>query len=216
MRYIFYALLCIGVALANFFLITTIVDCVLMGKLHFHFATKCRKKQFVISGANRIDIQDGYKCSAFSSAYLLRHWGVEAGGNELYGLMPNKMKDGYVYPKGIQKLLPQYGFRVKYCAGNIAALKNAVSIGSPVIVMIRIRPDKNWLHYVPVVGYDEENIFVAESLAELANCDGQSYNRKIPIGEFKKLWNTAMLKLPLYRNTYMTATLVDADEVRKH
>lgn len=192
--------------LVNYLVITTIVDCVLMGRLHFCFALKCGKKSFVIAEENRIDLQDGYKCSAFASAYVLRHWGIEANGNDLYEMMPNKMKDGYVYPKGIQNLLPQYGLRVKYCSGNLSALKNEVSKGNPVIVMIRIRSDRDWLHYVPVVGYDEENIFVAESLKEFANCSEQFYNRKISIREFKKLWNTAMLKMPVYRNTYMVVS----------
>lgn len=203
MKYMLLALLCIGVTLVNYFIITTIVDCILMGRLHFRLAIKCKEKQFIITKENHIDFQDGYKCSAFSSAYVLRHWGVEANGNELYAIMPNKMKNGYVYPEGIRNLLSQYGFAVKYCTGNITALKNAVSMGNPVIVMIRVRTDKNWLHYVPVVGYDEENIFVAESLAEMVNCDEQNYNRKIPISEFKKLWNTVMFKMPFYRNTYM-------------
>lgn len=210
MNYIIPILLCIIVSLANYFIITTIVDCILMGKLHFCFSSRCRKKKFVITKANRIDMQSGYKCSAFSSAYVLRHWGIAASGDDLYDIMPNKMKDGYVYPKGIQNLLPQYGLQVKYCAGNIASLKNEVSTGNPVIVMLRIRPDKNWLHYVPVVGYDEENIFVAESLAELVNCSEQYCNRKIPMKAFKKLWNTGMLKMPLYRNIYITAQLPES------
>lgn len=190
----------------NYLVITTIVDCILMGRLHFCFVLKCGKKSFVIAEENRIDLQDGYKCSAFASAYVLRHWGIEANGNDLYEIIPNKMKNGYVYPKGIQNLLHQYGLRVKYCSGNLSALKNEVSKGNPVIVMIRIRPDRDWLHYVPVVGYDEENIFVAESLNEFENCSEQFYNRKIPIREFKKLWNTAMLKMPVYRNTYMVVS----------
>lgn len=70
--------------------------------------------------------------------------------------------------------------------------------------MIKIRPDKNWLHYVPVVGYDGQNIFVAEPLAELSNCNEPHYNRRIPAKEFKKLWNTAMPKMPLYANTFFT------------
>lgn len=176
-----------------------------MGALHFAFSNKCRKKEAVITKTNRVDIQSGYKCSAFSSAYILRHWDIEEHGDNLYEIIPNKMKDGYVYPKGILKLLPQYGLNVKYCAGNITALKNEVSAGNPVIVMIRIQTDKNWLHYVPVVGYDEQYIFVAESLEEFVNCDEQYYNRKIPIREFEKLWNTSMLKMPFYKNTYITA-----------
>lgn len=190
--------------LVNYFIITTIVDSVLMGALHFHFSVKCRTKEFVIKKANRIDLQSGYKCSAFSSAYILRHWDIEEDGENLYEVIPNKMKDGYVYPRGILNILPQYGFKVKYCSGNIAALKNEVSKGNPVIVMIRIQTDKDWLHYVPVVGYDEQNIFIAESLSDLVNSNEQYYNRKISVKEFEKLWNTSMLKMPFYRNTYIT------------
>lgn len=188
--------------LINYVIITTIVDSFLMGVLHFRFSMKCRKKEFVVTKANRIDLQSGYKCSAFSSAYILRHWDIEKDGNNLYDVIPNKMKDGYVYPKGIMNLLSQYDFKVKYCAGNITALKNEVSKGNPVIMMIRIQTDKNWLHYVPVVGYDEQYIFIAESLADFVNCNEQYYNRKISINEFRKLWNTSMLKMPFYRNTY--------------
>ena len=100
--------------------------------------------------------------------------------------------------------LSKNGFKVKYCRGNLNALKNAVATGNPVIAMIKIRPDKNWLHYIPVVGYDGQNIFVAESLAELSNCNEPHYNRRIPAKEFKKLWNTAMPKMPLYANTFFT------------
>lgn len=192
-------------SLMNYIIITTTVDSVLMGILHFHFSIKCRKKEFVITKTNRIDIQNGYKCSAFSAAYVLRHWDIEANGNSLYKVIPNKMKDGYVYPKGILKLLLQYGFKVKYRTGNITTLKNEISKGNPVIVMIRIQTDKKWLHYVPIVGYDEQYIFIAESLEELTNCNEQYYNRKIAIREFRKLWNTSMLKMPFYRNTYMVA-----------
>lgn len=182
----------------------TIVDCFLMGVLHFHFSMKCRKKEVVITKANRIDLQNGYQCAAFSSAYILRHWDIEEHGDNLYEVIPNKKKDGCVYPRGIRSLLSQYGFKVKYCAGNIAALKNEVSKGNPVIVMIWTQTDKNSLHFVPVVGYDEQYIFVAESLEGFVNSNEQYYNRKISIKEFKKLWNTSMLKAPFYRNTYIT------------
>ncbi len=73
------------------------------------------------------------------------------------------------------------------------------------IVMIRVREDKNWLHYVPVVGFDEQNIFLAESLEDMVNCNEKCYNRKVDNKTFRRLWNTSMLRQPLYRNTYMVA-----------
>lgn len=60
-------------------------------------------------------------------------------------------------------------------------------------------------YYVPVVGWDESYIFIAESFRNLSNCEEGYYNRKVTIEEFKRLWNTAGWKMPLYRNTYITA-----------
>lgn len=55
---------------------------------------------------------------------------------------------------------------------------------------------------MPVVGYDENNIFLAESLSELMNCNHEIYNRKLSYEEFERLWNTSMLKMPLYTHTF--------------
>lgn len=57
--------------LVNYAIITTIADSFLMGALYFHFSIKCRKKEGAITKANRIEFQNGYQCSAFSSAYFL-------------------------------------------------------------------------------------------------------------------------------------------------
>ena len=197
-------LLITAISFISYFMTTTVVDIALMGRLNFCFSAKVKAKEFLITKANRIDFQDGFKCSGFSSAFVMRHWNISADGNSAYEKMPNKMRVGYVYPKGIFNFLSSNGFKVKYCRGNLNSLKNAVPTGNPVIAMIKIRPDKNWLHYVPVVGYDGQNIFVAESLAELSNCNEPHYNRRIPAKEFKKLWNTAMPKMPLYANTFFT------------
>lgn len=61
------------------------------------------------------------------------------------------------------------------------------------------------LHYAPIVGYDEGNFFLADSLQELVNCQSNAYNRIVTDAEFEKLWNTRMLKMPFYKNTYITA-----------
>ena len=91
---------------------------------------------------------------------------------------------------------------VKYCSGNLNVLENEISKGNPVIIMIRVRKDKNWLHYVPVVGFNEQYIFIAESLSEMVNYDGKHYNRRIEKEEVVRFWNTSMLRQPLYRNTF--------------
>lgn len=190
----------------NSLIITTVIDAFLMGVPRLCLSMKCQKKSFLIDKTNRIEFQHGCQCSGFSTAYVLRHWGVEENGNRLYEMMPNKMRSGLVYPKGIRKLLARYGFKAKYRIGNVTALKNEVSKGNPAIVMIRVRAGENWLHYVPVVGYDERYVFLAESLEEFVNQEGQCCNRKVETKEFVRLWNTSMLWMPLYRNTFFTVS----------
>lgn len=188
--------------LINTFIIITIVDVILMGPLMFIFSKKNRISRFMVHKENRIDIQSGNSCAGYATAYVLRHYDIPADGDDIYMKMPDKMANGYVYPKEIKRMFEKYGFHVKYCAGNLNALKNEVSKGNPVIVLIKVRKGKKWLHYVPVVGYDEDSFYLAESFAESVNCGEKTYNRKVSNRDFKALWNTSLLKMPLYTHTF--------------
>ena len=132
----------------------------------------------------------------------MRNFGIEADGNELYNNIQGKMANGCVYPKQVKNLLQQNGVNAKYVRGNLCALKNEVSKGNPVIVLIRVESKKPYLHFVPVVGFDKENVLLAESLERFVNCKNEHYNRRICNKEFLNLWNTAMIKMPLYANTF--------------
>lgn len=187
----------------NWLIIATLINCILMGLPIPRFSNKNYPLTHIVSKKNRIDIQKNYECSAYSTAYIMRHFGFQAKGEDIYKIMPNKMRNGYVYPKGIVKLLVQQGFKATLRIGNIAELKKEVSKDAPVIVFIKVYNNKSYLHYVPVVGYDEENLYIAESLKELINTNNINYNRRISILEFKKLWNTSDLKMPLYKYTYI-------------
>lgn len=189
-------------SIVNYFIITTIVDICLMGMLFYTHAPKVSEKRVIIQKKNRIDIQTGYQCSAYSSAYILRHYGIPAEGQEIYSVMPGKMKSGCVYPKGLRDLLKSYGFEITYCRGSMNDLEYEISKGNPVIAMILVQEGRNWLHYVPVVGFDEDYMYLAESLENFVNCTGEYYNRKVEKGEFMRLWNTAMVRQPFYKNTY--------------
>ncbi|ETT81041.1 hypothetical protein C176_20049 [Viridibacillus arenosi FSL R5-213] len=167
---------------------------------------------YLIKRNNRIDIQNKRECAAFSTAYVLRHFGMEADGEELYTNFPNKMSSGNVYPKGIRRVLRKKGFKTNYYKGNLNTLKYEVSKGTPVIVFIKVHKDRNNLHFVPVVGYDKEYFYLSESLRHLVNCndDNNSYNRKVPINEFKELWNVKNINMLLYSNTYITVHTIQS------
>lgn len=162
--------------------------------------------QYLIQETNRIDFQKNTECAAFSTAYVLRHFGIAAEGEALYPHFPCKTRAGNVYPKGIRKLLTEKGFKTNYYKGNIHTLKYEVSQGTPVIVFIKVRKEHQYLHFVPVVGYDEAYIYLSESLGHLVNCagDNQTYNRKVPIKEFEALWNIRRIHMLPYSNTYIT------------
>ncbi len=188
----------------NTFIMISIVDIILMGNFKLKFSKRTKNRFFMITKENRFDIQTGNSCSGYSIAYILRHYSISVNGDKIYTELPDKMNNGCVYPKEVKRMLEKYGFHVKYCVGNLHALRNEISKGTPVIVFMKVRKDKNWLHYVPVVGYDENNIFMAESLAELVNCNENTYNRKICNEDFQALWNTSMLKMPLYTHTFFS------------
>lgn len=158
-------------------------------------AEKIPDSYMIEQGDNYIDFQTGLECSAFSSSYVLRHFGESADGMELYENFPEKMPDGGVMPQGILTLFESKGYAAEYCLdGTIAGLKAQVSKGDPVIVFIHIEEPYTTTHnthYVPMVGYDNEYIYLAESMENLANCKdetGVPYNRKVEISKFDKLW----------------------------
>lgn len=146
----------------------------------------------MITAKNYFDYQSGLECSAFSSAYVLRHYGEEANGVELFKNFPGKVSDGGGSPYGIVTFFENSGYAVEYkCNGTIDDLKKQLSKGVPVIVFIRVNEQSVYTHYVPLVGYDNDYFYFAESLSYLANCKEEKdihYNRKTKISIFKELW----------------------------
>lgn len=189
-------------------IISTICNAYFMTLPRIIFRKRTYPANYLITRNYRIAIQNNRECAAFSTAYVLRHFGFDADGEALYVNFPSKLKSGNIYLKGIRTVLKNKGFNTNYYKGNIHTLKYEVSKGTPVIVFIKVRKNHNHLHFVPVVGYDKDYIYLAESLKELVNnqYDHNCYNRKVPIPEFRALWNIKTLYMPLYSNTYITVT----------
>lgn len=189
------------------FIINTIIITCLLDGLLIGFAMPVKKRQyrkeFMLNTPNHFDYQKGTECSGFSAAFVLRSLGVEADGNEFYTKIPRKLKGGAVLPKILKKELVKHGLKACYVKGSLDTLKADLSEGKRIIVFIRTRIDKKWLHYVPIVGYDEENIYIAESMNSLVNCEGVHSNRRLSNEEFLRFWDTRELYMPFYRNTYL-------------
>ena len=198
MTYLFW----IVVFIINTIIITCLLDCLIIG---FAMPAKRRqyKREFMLKTPNRFDYQTGTECSGFSAAYVLRSFGIEAEGREVYARIPHKIPGGAVLPGVLSKELGKYGLKARYVKGSLETLKADLSEGKRIIVFIRTRTDKRWLHYVPIVGYDEDNVYIAESMNSLVNCEGAHSNRRLSNQEFLKFWDTREVYMPFYRNTYL-------------
>ena len=183
-------------------LVITILDWVIIG-IPIMAKKKKYDRTYILKSKNRIDYQKSTECSGFSLAYVFRSYGIEADGKDIYAKIQGKMKNGAVMPRVLRKVIQEYGFKANYVKGNLETIKSDLSDGKRVIVFIRTRLDKNWLHYVPIVGYDEEHIYIAESMNSLVNCQEDNYNRKLTNQEFSQYWDTREIYMPFYRNTYI-------------
>lgn len=152
--------------------------------------------EFFCAGAeNRIDYQTDGKCAAYAAAYLLRHLGENADGEALFPEL--KRRFGFVSANSIVNVFEQHGYRAKACHGSVDTLKQRLTEGNPIIVFIRIPGDT---HYAVVVGYDEQCIYLADSLAENANASDAQYNRVLTTEDFEAVWKT---ETPLPDNIYI-------------
>ena len=146
--------------------------------------------EYMITTKNEIQKQYRYECGAYSTAYVLRSLGEDVDSKEFYDSREPKGKDGSVPYEAMQTGAERYGYKLESGMISLAALKYEVSKGVPVIVGIEIAPGNSLPHFLPIVGYDDEYIYAAESVGIYANEKGDHYNRKINIDTFKKLWKT--------------------------
>ena len=128
------------------------------------------------------------KCAAYAAAYLLRYFGEEADGEKLFPEL--KRPFGFVSAKSITDVFELHGYRAKAFHGNIETLKRQLTNGNPIIVFISIPGDT---HYAVVVGYDEQFIYMADSLAENANVSDARYNRILTTKDFETVWKNGTL-----------------------
>ena len=143
---------------------------------------------FCKTEGNRIDYQTDGKCAAYASAYLLRSLGENASGEELAPEIDRIF--GFVPASSVSGAFKKRGYQAEARCGSIDTLKQRLTSGTPIIVFIRIPSDT---HYAVVVGYDEQNIYLADSLAENANASDARYNRALTTAEFEAVWKNGTI-----------------------
>lgn len=143
---------------------------------------------FCANAGNRIDYQTDGKCAAYAAAYLLRHFGEDADGEALFPELKRPL--GFASANSIADVLKQHGYPAKACRGSLDTLKQRLAEGYPIIVFIRIPGDT---HYAVVAGYDEQYLYLADSLAENANASDARYNRVLTAEDFEAVWKTGTL-----------------------
>ena len=156
---------------------------------------------FCTTEGSRIDYQTDGKCAAYAAAYLLRYFGDKADGEELFSKLKRSL--GFVSVNSITDIFERHGYQAEACHGSIDTLKQRLIEGNPIIVFIRIPGDT---HYAVVVGYDEQCIYLVDSLAENANASDTRYNRVLTTGAFEDVWETGTL---LPANIYIVVKAAD-------
>lgn len=157
------------------------------------------QKYSVSTANNYIDFQTENECSAYASAYVMRHLGRQITGSELYNGIHRVF--GFVPVNRVVRLFQNCGYTAKAYHGDMNTMKQRLVAGVPVIAFTRIPDDT---HYVVIVGYDENFIYLADSISDNSNTDGGWYNRKLSTGEFEEIWKTNMYPV---ENIYIVISL---------
>lgn len=152
-------------------------------------------ERFLLTRPSRFETQGKNQCAAYAAAYLLRFLGEETDGAAVYEQMNHKLSTGYVLPEGITEALAAHGRRTALVRGDLGQLKTRVSGGTPVIVLIG--RGRHWQHYLTVVGYDAEQIYLYDTLVEQGA--HPVYNRAMATGEFEEQWENG---IPFFERIY--------------
>ena len=171
-------------------LIAVIIFIKYMPKSDYISTKEIPASYMIMNEDNYVASQSGSDCAGYATSYVLRHLGYSVEGASLYEQMPTFF--GSVALHNIKQTLKEYNVSSQFYHGNIQTLKAELLNGVPVIVLITItiRGNKG-LHYVAVVGYDEEHIYMADSTSPKSNIFNNKYcNRRVTYEEFDELWKT--------------------------
>jgi hypothetical protein len=112
--------------------------------------------------------------------------------------MTFRFPDRFTLPLGIETHLKKQGLQIEQ--NNILALNNQekvdylkyhLSQGKPILIIIKdLQSPWYYLHYISVIGYDEQNFFIYDSLIKGDNNGDKTGNISIPKDKLIDMWNS--------------------------
>lgn len=168
-------------------------------------STKDIPSSYINETNNIFEYQEENDCAAYAMAYVMRNHGESAQALRVYRSLIPKNDDGTVAAGVVAKSLRDKGYTSDYGYGSIESLKAHVSSGNPVIVYLHSSHNSATYHFSVVVGYDEDNIYLADSYMFTGEMvyDQKHYNRVLSIDSFEDLWTVSGSKLG--NHFYITA-----------
>lgn len=146
-------------------------------------------ENYMIQTPNFFEQQGTNQCGGFSSAFVMRHFGQDCSGEDVYNQLDYKLSSGYVLPQAILDYFSNKQYQITLYQSNLAQLKTRVAQGDPIIILMG--QGGSWQHYAVVVGYDEENIYLFDSLKQTTE-NNPHYNRSMTSAYFEQLWNNGL------------------------
>lgn len=146
-------------------------------------------KGYLIEVPNYFEQQGTNQCGGFASAFVMRHFGQDCLGEDVYGQLNYKLSSGYVLPQAILDYFAGQKYQVTLYQSSLSQLKTRVAQGNPVIILMG--QGGSWQHYAVVVGYDDENVYLFDSLKQTVD-NNPYYNRSMPSTYFGELWNNGI------------------------
>ncbi|HHY61695.1 MAG TPA: hypothetical protein GYA11_01810, partial [Firmicutes bacterium] len=89
--------------------------------------TQVIRESVWIEAPNRFEIQGKNECTGFAVAYVLRHFGIEVTGKEIYDAVRFKLPSGRVLPRGPINELRRHGIQAQVYTGTLNTLKARLS-----------------------------------------------------------------------------------------
>jgi ABC-type bacteriocin/lantibiotic exporter with double-glycine peptidase domain len=159
---------------------------------------------YYITNTNKFEQQPPNQCAAYATAYVLRNFGREVTGDEIYKRMSFKIPvSGYILPKGIITFVKKSGFKSEIYKGDLSNLKSKVAEGNPVVVLIG--KGFYWQHYMTLVGYndDKQELYFYDSKRTNDENNSLVGNRSMTEEYFMELWKNG---LPIFNRVYISVS----------